>query len=712
MQTLFQDIKYLKGVGPARARILGEELKIFTIRDLLYTFPYKYIDRTTVHTISALQEDMPYVQLKGRLVNIETEGTGRKTRLAATFTDGTGYVNLVWFNSIKHILQSLRVDRQYLLFGKPSTFNGRFSFTHPELSVLRPDGTVEEDNTSNTSLNLYLAGALQPHYHTTEKMKRHYFTSRLISELMHNALQAVAGKLTETLPAYLIAEHGLAPVEESLYTMHFPASAEALPAARRRFKFEELFYLQLDILRYAKNRRLNYAGFTFTQVGNYFHTFYNEHLPFALTGAQKRVIKEIRRDLALGKQMNRLLQGDVGSGKTMVALMVALIALDNGYQACLMAPTEILAEQHCATLRQLTDGMPLSVELLTGNITGSRRTDILRRTAAGEVHILVGTHALIEPKVRFRNLGLAIIDEQHRFGVKQRARLWEKNVRPPHVLVMTATPIPRTLAMTVYGDLDVSVIDELPPGRKPVETLHYTINDTPQLFEGVRHQLAQGRQIYFVYPLIEESEKTDLQDLENGYANICAAFPDTKVGRVHGRMKPAEKEEAMRAFVQGETRILVSTTVIEVGVNVPNATVMVIQNADRFGLSQLHQLRGRVGRGAERSYCLLVTQGKRLSETTRRRIGIMTETTDGFLIAEEDMRLRGPGDMDGTQQSGMPFDLKIANLVRDTDLMATARDTAAALLEQDPEERLPQNAVAWQQLKLFKKSQQSFSEIS
>ncbi len=712
MQTLFQDIKYLKGVGPARAKILGEELKIFTIRDLLYTFPYKYIDRTTIHTISNLQEDMPYVQLKGHIVDLCTEGAGRKARLTATFTDGTGYVHLVWFNGIKHLQQSLRVDRLYLLFGKPSTFNSRFSFTHPELNIIRPDGTVEEEGGGGMSLNHYLSGALQPYYHTTEKMKRNYFTSRLMSELMYNALQAVAGQLTETLPAYLVAGHGLAPIEESLRTIHFPTSAAVLPDARRRFKFEELFYLQLDILRYAKNRRLNYAGFTFTRVGTFFHTFYNEHLPFTLTNAQKRVIKEIRRDLALGKQMNRLLQGDVGSGKTMVALMVALIALDNGYQACLMAPTEILAEQHCATLRQLLGDMPVSVELLTGNVTGSRRADILKRTAAGEIHLLVGTHALIEPKVRFRNLGLAVIDEQHRFGVKQRARLWEKNVRPPHVLVMTATPIPRTLAMTVYGDLDVSVINELPPGRKPVETLHYTTNDTPQLFAGIRRQLAEGRQAYFVYPLIEESEKVDLQDLENGYANICAAFPDVNVGRVHGRMKPAEKEEAMRAFVTGETRILVSTTVIEVGVNVPNATVMVIQNADRFGLSQLHQLRGRVGRGAERSYCLLVTQNRRLSDTTRRRIGIMTETTDGFLIAEEDMRLRGPGDLQGTAQSGLPFELKIANVVRDADLMAECREAASRILSQDPYENLAQNAVLWKQLKVVTARRTDFSAIS
>lgn len=697
MQILEQDIKYLKGVGPVRAKLLGDELKIFTVQDLLYMVPYKYIDRTVIHTISALQEDLPYVQLRGHLLGIETEGEGRRRRLKAIFTDGTGYVELVWFNGIKAVERSLRVDRTYLLLGKPTSFNGRFSIVHPEL---------EPADASPAP-----AAAMRPHYRTTDKMKRSSLTSRALSELVRNAFTLLGGNIEETLPSYIIKEYNLSPLSSSLQTLHFPPSAEALPAARRRLKFEELFYLQLDILQYAKNRVRNYAGFMFSTVGKTFHTFYNERLPFPLTGAQKRVIKEIRRDMGRGCQMNRLLQGDVGSGKTMVALMSCLIAIDNGFQACIMAPTEILAEQHLATIRDFLGPMPVTVELLTGSVTGSRRTEVLQRTADGEIQILVGTHALIEDTVVFSNLGLAVIDEQHRFGVKQRARLWQKNTRPPHVLVMTATPIPRTLAMTVYGDLDVSVIDELPPGRKPVQTLHYTQNDFPKLYEGMRRELEQGRQAYVVYPLIEESEKSDLQDLENGYATMCSVFPEFRIGRIHGKMRPAEKEEAMRAFAERETQILVSTTVIEVGVNIPNATVMVIQNADRFGLAQLHQLRGRVGRGGDRSYCLLMTGGK-LSENTRRRMQVMTETTDGFEIAEEDMRLRGPGDLEGTAQSGIPFELRIANVVRDADLMAIAREAARRILEQDPYEHLSQNAVVWNRLRTLKKRPVNFSAIS
>lgn len=697
MQILEQDIKYLKGVGPVRAKLLGDELKIFTVQDLLYMVPYKYIDRTVIHTISALQEDLPYVQLRGNLLGIETEGEGRRRRLKAIFTDGTGYVELVWFNGIKAVERSLRVDRTYLLLGKPTSFNGRFSIVHPEL---------EPADASPAP-----AAAMRPHYRTTDKMKRSSLTSRALSELVRNAFTLLGGNIEETLPSYIIKEYNLSPLSSSLQTLHFPPSAEALPAARRRLKFEELFYLQLDILQYAKNRVRNYAGFMFSTVGKTFHTFYNERLPFPLTGAQKRVIKEIRRDMGRGCQMNRLLQGDVGSGKTMVALMSCLIAIDNGFQACIMAPTEILAEQHLATIRDFLGPMPVTVELLTGSVTGSRRTEVLQRTADGEIQILVGTHALIEDTVVFSNLGLAVIDEQHRFGVKQRARLWQKNTRPPHVLVMTATPIPRTLAMTVYGDLDVSVIDELPPGRKPVQTLHYTQNDFPKLYEGMRRELEQGRQAYVVYPLIEESEKSDLQDLENGYATMCSVFPEFRIGRIHGKMRPAEKEEAMRAFAERETQILVSTTVIEVGVNIPNATVMVIQNADRFGLAQLHQLRGRVGRGGDRSYCLLMTGGK-LSENTRRRMQVMTETTDGFEIAEEDMRLRGPGDLEGTAQSGIPFELRIANVVRDADLMEIAREAARRILEQDPYEHLSQNAVVWNRLRTLKKRPVNFSVIS
>ena len=697
MDLLSQNVKYLKGVGPNRAKTLLEELQVATIRDLLYVLPYKYIDRSIIHTINQLVDDMPHVQLKGKLLDIELEGEGRKRRLKAVFTDGTGYVDLVWFNGIKGLQQSLKVNQLYVILGKPSSFNGRMSIVHPEM-----------EKADEVKL---VGRTMQPHYHTTEKMKRVGFSSRLLSDLVRNAFELLQNNIPETLPEYLIREHELMALTDALKIVHQPPSAEALPAALHRLKFEELFYLQLEILRYSQNRKLNQAGFVFSTVGDSFLQFYNERLPFALTGAQKRVIKEIRRDMGVGKQMNRLLQGDVGSGKTMVALMCCLIAVDNGYQACLMAPTEILAEQHLATIRNFLGPMSVRVELLTGNVTGKARREILEATVKGEVNILVGTHALIEPAVVFHNLGLAVIDEQHRFGVKQRARLWEKNVRPPHVLVMTATPIPRTLAMTVYGDLDVSVIDELPPGRKPIQTLHYFDTDRARLFDGIRYQLRIGRQVYVVYPLISESETTDLKNLEDGFVQMEEAFAPYKVGKVHGKMKPAEKEEAMRAFAANETQILVSTTVIEVGVNVPNAAVMVIEESQRFGLSQLHQLRGRVGRGADQSYCILVTP-KKLAETTRRRMQIMVDTTDGFEIAEEDLKLRGPGDLEGTAQSGMPFQLKVAHLVKDAQLMQQARDVAAEILRQDPSENLPQNSVLWYQLRVLKKQQTNFSAIS
>lgn len=697
MDILQQDVKYLKGVGPNRAKLLLDELQVATVRDLLYVLPYKYIDRSVIHTVSQLVDDMPHVQLRGRLVDIETEGEGRKRRLKAVFTDGTGYLELVWFNGIKAMSQSLKVSQDYLILGKPTSFNGRMSMAHPEMEK------AEEAKLEGRTM--------QPHYHTTEKMKRSGFTSRLISDLVRNAFERLPHDLPETLPPYIVARKQLMALGAALRIVHQPPTADALPEALRRLKFEELFYLQLEILRYSQNRKLNQAGFVFSTIGNAFLDFYHTRLPFELTGAQKRVIREIRRDMGIGRQMNRLLQGDVGSGKTMVALMCCLIAVDNGYQACLMAPTEILAEQHLATIRNFLGTMAVRVELLTGNVTGKARREILSATAAGEVHILVGTHALIEPSVVFRNLGLAVIDEQHRFGVKQRARLWEKNIRPPHVLVMTATPIPRTLAMTVYGDLDVSVIDELPPGRKPIQTLHYFDTDRGRLYEGIRHQLQIGRQVYIVYPLIAESETTDLKNLEEGFVQMQEAFPQYRVGKVHGKMRPAEKEAAMKAFAQHQTHILVSTTVIEVGVNVPNASVMVIEESQRFGLSQLHQLRGRVGRGAEQSYCILVTPRK-LAETTRRRMQIMVDTTDGFEIAEEDLKLRGPGDLEGTAQSGMPFQLKVAHLVKDAQLMQEAREVAANVLSLDPQESLPQNEVLWRQLRILKRHQTDFSAIS
>lgn len=698
LNPLQTDIKYLKGVGPIRAKILGEDLGIFTLRDLLYTFPYKYIDRSVIHPIRDLMDGMSYVVLKGQIVSKDIEGNGRRQRLVASFSDGTGYIELVWFNSIKTFDKKLAFNHNYIILGKPNSFNGRISIVHPEF----------EDADTFFSQPL----TMQPHYHTSERMKRQGFSSRNLSDLVDRAFELMKGKaIPETLPPYLLQRYNLQGLDQALHTLHHPEKSADLPEASRRMKFEELFYLQLDILRYTQNRKLHYDGFVFPRVGNAFMTFYNECLPFELTNAQKKVVREIRNDVSTGSQMNRLLQGDVGSGKTMVALLCCLLAIDNHFQACIMAPTEILAEQHFESISAYVEKLPLKVELLTGNVKGKRRKEVLQGVADGSVNILVGTHALIEPTVSFINLGLVVIDEQHRFGVKQRAKLWTKNTRPPHILVMTATPIPRTLAMTVYGDLDVSVIDELPPGRKPIQTVHYRQSDRGKLYQGIRYQLELGRQIYVVYPLIKENEKLDLHDLQTGYNQLVDVFRDYHVGMVHGKMKPTEKEEAMQKFKEGQTQILVSTTVIEVGVNVPNASVMVIENAERFGLAQLHQLRGRVGRGAEQSYCILMTKDK-LSETSQRRMQVLVDSTDGFVIAEEDMKLRGPGDLEGTAQSGMPFDLKIANIVKDQELMEVAREAAANVLEQDPRQSLPQNNIIWSHLDLLKKSQVNFSAIS
>lgn len=698
MNPLQTDIMYLKGVGPARAKVLKDDLGIHTIRDLLYHFPYKYIDRSVIHRVADLLEGMPYVLLRGQIVAKNIEGSGRRERLVAVFSDGTGYVELVWFNSIKHLDKSLKFNHTYLLLGKPNNFNGRMNIAHPELE--------DYDAVSQQPLTM------QPHYHTSERMKRQTFTSHVVATLVERAFALLGNQpLAETLPAYLVERYHLQSLDEALHTVHHPLSSAALPEASRRLKFEELFYLQLDILRYTQQRKLMYAGYVFTTVGEMFMRFFSKRLPFELTGAQKRVVREIRRDMATGRQMNRLLQGDVGSGKTMVALLCCLLAIDNRFQACIMAPTEILAEQHYASITEYLGELPVKVELLTGNVKGKQRKAVLQGTADGSINILVGTHALIEPTVSFLNLGLVVIDEQHRFGVKQRATLWTKNACPPHILVMTATPIPRTLAMTVYGDLDVSVIDELPPGRKPIQTVHYRQADRGKLYQGVRYQLQLGRQVYVVYPLIKENEKQNLRDLETGYNQLVELFPEYRVGMVHGKMKPADKEEAMQRFKRAETQILVSTTVIEVGVNVPNASVMVIENAERFGLAQLHQLRGRVGRGSDQSYCILMTNNK-LSETTQRRMQVMVDSTDGFVIAEEDLKLRGPGDLEGTAQSGMPFDLKIANIVKDRELMEVAREAAADVLAKDPGECLPQNEVVWSQLKLLKKTMTNFSAIS
>ena len=692
-----RDIKYLQGVGPQRAALLDKELQLRSLRDLLYYFPYKYVDRSRLYYIHEIDGNMPYIQLKGEILSFETIGEGRQRRLVAHFSDGTGVVDLVWFQGIKYLLGRYKVHEPYIVFGKPTMFNGRINIAHPDID---PAG----------ELTLSTMG-LQPYYSTTEKMKRGGLNSHALEKLMKNAFALLQAPLPETLCEKVVKEHHLMPLNEALHNIHFPQNPELLRKAQYRLKFEELFYVQLNILRYTQDRRRKYRGLVFERVGEVFNTFYSQNLPFQLTNAQKRVIKEIRKDMGSGRQMNRLLQGDVGSGKTLVALMSMLIALDNGYQACIMAPTEILAAQHYETMTRLLFGMNVRVELLTGSIKGKKREEILHNLLTGDVDILIGTHAVLEDTVHFSSLGMVVIDEQHRFGVAQRAKLWNKNTCPPHVLVMTATPIPRTLAMTLYGDLDVSVIDELPPGRKPIQTIHQFDNHRPSLYAGIRKQIAEGRQVYIVYPLIKESEKMDIKNLEDGYENICAEFADCKVSKVHGQMKPAEKDAEMQRFVNGETQIMVATTVIEVGVNVPNASVMVIENAERFGLSQLHQLRGRVGRGADQSYCILVTSYK-LSEDTRKRLEIMVQTNDGFEIAEADLKLRGPGDLEGTQQSGIAFDLKIADIARDGQLLQYVREVAACIVDEDPNGQLPEYQILWQQLQSLRKTHVNWAAIS
>ena len=682
------DITYLSGVGPQRAALLGKEASIFTLHDLLYYFPYKYVDRSRIYTIRELNGNMPYIQLRGQILSFETVGEGRQRRLIAHFSDGTGVVDLVWFQGIKYLTGKYKVRQDYIVFGRPTVFGGRINLAHPDI-----------DPADEVQLSPI---GLQPYYNTTEKMKRSFLNSHAIEKFVATALQFIKEPLPETLTPDILASRHLMSLTDALRNIHFPTSTETLRRAQCRLKFEELFYVQLDILRYTKERQRHYRGYVFARVGKAFNDFYSYHLPFSLTEAQKRVLREIRRDLGSGRQMNRLLQGDVGSGKTLVALMSMLIALDNGYQACLMAPTEILASQHAETIRSLLADMDIRVELLTGSVKGKKREAILQGLLTGDVNILVGTHAVAEDTVHFASLGLVVIDEQHRFGVAQRAKLWTKSGQPPHVLVMTATPIPRTLAMTLYGDLDVSVIDELPPGRKPVVTLHQFDNRRESLYRSMRKQIAQGRQVYIVYPLIQESEKIDLKNLEEGYEHVCAAFPDCRVCKVHGKMKPAEKDEQMQLFVSGQAQIMVATTVIEVGVNVPNASVMIIENAERFGLSQLHQLRGRVGRGADQSFCILVT-GYKLSEDTRKRIEIMVRSNDGFEIAEADLKLRGPGDLEGTQQSGIAFNLKIADLAHDGQLLQYAREEAQAVVDADPSASSPRYALLWRQLRALRK---------
>lgn len=692
-----RDIKYLQGVGPQRATMLNKELNIFSLHDLLYYFPYKYVDRSRLYYIHEIDGNMPYIQLKGQILSFETIGEGRQRRLIAHFSDGTGVVDLVWFQGVKYLIGKYKVHEEYIVFGKPTVFNGRINIAHPDI-----------DQAKDLALSTM---GLQPYYSTTEKMKRAGLNSHALEKLMKNAFGLLQGEFSETLSRKIVEENHLMSLDEALRNIHFPQNPEKLRRAQYRLKFEELFYVQLNILRYTKDRLRKYRGLVFGRVGEVFNTFYSQNLPFQLTGAQKRVVKEIRKDMGSGRQMNRLLQGDVGSGKTLVALMSMLIALDNGYQACMMAPTEILAAQHYETIKQLLFGMNVRVELLMGSVKGKRREEILKGLLTGEIQILIGTHAVLEDSVGFSSLGMVVIDEQHRFGVAQRAKLWTKNVNPPHVLVMTATPIPRTLAMTLYGDLDVSVIDELPPGRKPIQTIHQFDNRRTSLYAGIRKQIDEGRQVYIVYPLIKESEKMDIKNLEEGYMQICKEFPDCQISKVHGQMKPSDKDAEMQRFVNGETQIMVATTVIEVGVNVPNASVMVIENAERFGLSQLHQLRGRVGRGAEQSYCILVTSYK-LSEDTRKRLEIMVQTNDGFEIAEADLKLRGPGDLEGTQQSGVAFDLKIADIARDGQLLQHVREVATLVIEQDPMGVLPENELLWRQLQALRKTNVDWAAIS
>lgn len=695
---LDQDIQYLAGVGPRRKTLLAKELGIVKYRDLLEYYPYKHVDRSRVYLIRELSTDMPFVQIRAKLLSYETFDMGpRRTRLVAHVRDASGVADIVWFSGAKYIMSSYHVGSEYIVFGRPTVYNGRFQFAHPDM-----------DDVSKLELSEM---GLQPYYITTERMKKAGVTSRAIEKLTKSLLENLKEPLPETLPPFITKPLNLISRDAAFRKIHYPKTADDVTQARYRLKFEELFYVQLNILRYASDRRRKFRGYKFNKVGAVFNDFYHNHLPFPLTGAQKRVIREIRHDMGSGRQMNRLLQGDVGSGKTLVALMSMLIALDNGYQACIMAPTEILAEQHLDTIRHFLGSMPVRVELLTGIVKGKKRETVLQGLINGSVNILVGTHAVIEDTVQFARLGFVVVDEQHRFGVAQRARLWQKSERPPHVLVMTATPIPRTLAMTLYGDLDVSVIDELPPGRKPVMTLHKYEDQQTSLYQGIRRQIQQGRQAYIVFPLIKESEKIDLKNLEEGFELLKEAFPEFRLSKVHGKMKPAEKEEEMRRFVSGETQMLVATTVIEVGVNVPNASVMVILNAERFGLSQLHQLRGRVGRGADQSFCILVSKHQ-LSEDTRKRIEIMCDTNDGFRIAEADLKLRGPGDLEGTQQSGMAFDLKIANIARDGQLVQLAREQAQRIVEDDPQCVKQEYKMLWSRLASLRATNVNWSAIS
>ena len=705
MDLSIQNIEFCKGVGTKRADILRKELGVKSALDMLYQFPYKYIDRSRFYYIHEIEDEDTYVQIIGHITEWHTVGIGAAQRLTATFTDGRHTIELVWFKGIKYL--KLERNVKYLLFGKPSRFNHQYNFVHPELT---PMSKVQPEMTKG----------LEPHYNTTEGMKRAGMNSKAIRTIIAQLLpQLRQQSLPDTLGMDVVEKNHLMGLSEALINIHFPENMIAMQRARERMKFEELFYIQMQILRQMKRREQN-EGFVMPIVGRYFNTFYKTCLPFELTNAQKRVVREIQADIKSGKQMNRLLQGDVGSGKTMVALLTALLAIDNGYQVCIMAPTEILANQHYESICQMLSPLALSpnspvaspkVALLTGSTTAKQRQPIHEGLLNGEINLLIGTHALIEDAVQFANLGLCIIDEQHRFGVAQRAKLWNKNIRPPHILVMTATPIPRTLAMTVYGDLQVSIIDELPPGRKPVQTLHYVNTRRTSINQFIEQQIGLGRQVYVVYPLIKENEKMELQDLQNGYQQLCQTFPNYRISMVHGQMRAKDKDEQMRRFASGETQILVATTVIEVGVNVPNASVMIIENAERFGLSQLHQLRGRVGRGAEQSYCILLTNVEQ-SKDTRKRMDIMVATNDGFRIAEADLQLRGPGDLEGTQQSGLPFELHIASLTHDGQLLDIARKAALEILDADPLLEDMRNRIYKQRLDFLRIAAGNWGEIS
>lgn len=689
------DIKYLTGVGPKRAELLNQQLNIFSFYDLLYYFPFRYVDRSHIYRISELRGDLPYIQLKGRFISFNAQGEGAKRRLHSLFSDGSATIEVVWFNRVKFITDTYKTGVEYILFGKPSVFNGHYSLAHPEIEVYKENSQPR---------------GLRGIYNLTEVLRNRGFSSKLIQTLVSNVFEKVKS-IPETLPQDIIDRYHLMPLYESLVNIHSPESIDKLQRAQLRLKFEELFMIELNILRYAQARNNKIKGFVFSRIGEYFNNFYNNVLPFPLTGAQKRVLREIRTDVGSGRQMNRLLQGDVGSGKTIVAMMTALMAADNGFQTCLMAPTEILATQHYESLSEMGAKIGLRVELLTGSTRKAKREDINEGLLDGSIHILIGTHAVIEDNVNFKNLGMVIIDEQHRFGVAQRAKLWKKSQMPPHILVMTATPIPRTLAMTVYGDLEVSVIDELPPGRKPVTTTLMYENNRELVNRKIYNEIAAGRQVYVVYPLIQENEKLDLKNLEDGYEYICNTFPQFKVSFIHGKMKPTEKEYQMQLFVCAKTQILVATTVIEVGVNVPNASMMIIENAERFGLSQLHQLRGRVGRGAEQSYCILMSKPN-IAKDTRRRLEIMTESNDGFKIAEADMQLRGPGDIEGTQQSGIAFNMRIANLATDGIILNMAREGAESILENDPDLTSPVNSILVRELHFHFDKTINWSRIS